>query len=148
MTCGTQTGPSGLDGTALLPTPTVPAVTDVDAILAMRTALLAQPAGTPWLVATGALTNVAALFSRFPDVAGHIAGLSIMGGAVGGGFTDARMGTVGGGEWEERIGNVTRWAEFNVYVTMPLTYPCRARRVLSSRSVSSLRFRSDTRSLP
>ena len=36
-----------------------------------------------------------------------------MGGAVGGGFTDAPMGTVAGEG--ERFGNVTPYAEFNVY---------------------------------
>lgn len=111
-------GPTGLDGTTLLPDPTVPARSDVDAVVAMRDALLAQPAGMPWLVATGALTNVAALFARFPEVAAHVKGLSIMGGAIGGGFTGATMGKVSGSEEGERIGNVTRWAEFNIYVCM------------------------------
>ena len=80
----------------------------------MRGALLAQPRGTAWLVATGALTNVALLFATFPEVAGHIKGLSIMGGAIGGGFTSAPLGKVEGDS--ERSGNVTRWAEFNIYV--------------------------------
>lgn len=80
----------------------------------MRNALLAQPAGTPWLVATGALTNVGLLFAAFPEIAEHIAGLSIMGGTVGDGFTDAPLGRV---EKEgPRIGNFTPWAEFNIYV--------------------------------
>jgi uridine nucleosidase len=80
----------------------------------MRDALLAQPAGTPWLIATGALTNVALLFATFPEVAGHIQGLSIMGGAIGEGFTDAPMSRLPGSE--SRIGNTTPWAEFNIYV--------------------------------
>ena len=78
---------------------------------------MAQPAGTAWLVATGALTNVALLFSTFPEVADHIQGLSIMGGAIGDGFTDATLGHVEGKG--ERFGNETRWAEFNIYVSLP-----------------------------
>ena len=68
-----------------------------NAILAMREALLAQPPQTAWLVATGPLTNAALLFATFPEVARHVAGLSIMGGAVGGGFTAAKNGENG---WE------------------------------------------------
>jgi len=58
------------------------------------------------------LTNVALLFSIFPEVASWIKGLSIMGGAIGGGFTNALLGKVDG---EERVGNRTRWAEFNIH---------------------------------
>lgn len=75
---------------------------------------MGQPAGKAWLVATGALTNVALLFALFPEVVRHIGGLSIMGGAIGGGYTDAPLGHVRGEG--ERFGNHTRWAEFNVYV--------------------------------
>ncbi|KAJ5122072.1 hypothetical protein N7448_003203 [Penicillium atrosanguineum] len=106
-------GESGLDGTDLLPKVYKPAIRDVNPILAMRDALLAQPKGTPWVVATGTLTNVALLFATFPEVAEHIQGLSIMGGAIGDGFTDAPMSRLPGEE--SRIGNVTPWAEFNVY---------------------------------
>ena len=80
----------------------------------MRHALLAQPKGEAWLVATGALTNVALLFAVFPEVAEHIKGLSIMGGAVGSGFTNAPLGHVKGEG--ERFGNITAFAEFNIYV--------------------------------
>lgn len=76
----------------------------------MRDALLAQPPRTAWLVATGALTNVALVLGAFPELASHVRGLSVMGGAVGGGFTGATMARDG------RVGNVTRWAEFNIYV--------------------------------
>ncbi|KAJ5364129.1 uncharacterized protein N7496_009842 [Penicillium cataractarum] len=106
-------GESGLDGTDLLPKPSVPPITNENPILAMRNALLAQPKGTPWLVATGTLTNIALLFATFPEVAEHIQGLSIMGGAIGEGFTDAPMSRLPGEK--SRIGNVTPWAEFNLY---------------------------------
>ena len=89
------------------------------AVLAMQHALMDQPAGTAWVVATGALTNVALLFATFPELVQHIRGLSIMGGAVGGGFTTAPMGHMKGEG--ERFGNHTRWAEFNIYV---LFGPC------------------------
>ena len=80
----------------------------------MRDALMAQPAGTAWVVATGTLTNVALLFATFPEVAAHIKGLSIMGGGVGDGFADAPISRLAG--QEKRIGNVTPLAEFNIYV--------------------------------
>ncbi|KAJ6119493.1 hypothetical protein N7523_003773 [Penicillium sp. IBT 18751x] len=73
----------------------------------------AQPKGTSWVVATGTLTNVALLFATFPEVAEHIQGLSIMGGAIGDGFTDAPMSNLPGEK--SRIGNTTPWAEFNFY---------------------------------
>ncbi|KAL8842285.1 MAG: hypothetical protein Q9176_002674 [Flavoplaca citrina] len=89
-------GKSGLDGTDLLPKAHVGPVENGDAVTAMRDALMAKPVGQPWLVTTGTLTNVALLFATFPEVAGRIRGLSIMGGAVGNGFTDAKMGYVEG----------------------------------------------------
>lgn len=92
----------------------MPPVTDKNAILAIRDAILAEPKGTPWLVATGTLTNIGLLFATFPEVAEHIQGLSIMGGAVGNGFTDSPMSRLPGEE--ARIGNTTPWAEFNTYV--------------------------------
>jgi hypothetical protein len=85
----------------------------------MRDALLAQPKGTPWVVATGTMTNVALLFATFPEVVDHIQGLSLMGGAIGEGFTDAPMSRIPGEK--SRIGNVTPWAEFNIYVCLPLS---------------------------
>lgn len=109
-------GESGLDGTDLLPKPATPPISDRNTILAMRDTLLAQPKGVPWLVATGTLTNVALLFATFPEVAEHIAGLSLMGGAIGEGFTDAPMSRLPGEQ--SRIGNVTPWAEFNLYVRL------------------------------
>lgn len=94
----------------------MPPVENGNAILAMRDALLSQPAGKAWLVATGALTNIALLFATFPELVGHIAGLSIMGGAIGDGFNDAPLGRVRGEK--ERVGNFTPWAEFNIYVSI------------------------------
>ncbi|KAL8818765.1 MAG: hypothetical protein Q9223_002667 [Gallowayella weberi] len=79
----------------------------------MREALGAEPAGKPWIVATGALTNVALLFATFPEVAGHIRGLSIMGGAIGNGYSDAPLGQLR--SEGHRFGNHTPWAEFNIY---------------------------------
>lgn len=107
-------GESGLDGTTCLPSPTISAQTDKTAVEAMYSALIAQPKGTAWLVATGCLTNTALLFSIYPDLASHIAGLSIMGGAIGGGFSNAPMGHIAGEG--ERFGNWTPWAEFNIYI--------------------------------
>ena len=78
----------------------------------MRMALLGQPKGKPWLVATGALTNVALLFAVFPELADHIKGLSIMGGAIGEGFAPVSMSADHKG-----FGNTTFYAEFNIYVS-------------------------------
>ena len=110
-------GTSGIDGTDLLPVATRPPITDPNAVVAMRNALLAQPKDTAWVVATGTLTNVALLFATFPEVADHVRGVSIMGGAIGGGFTDVEM-SKNEGEGD-RVGNTTQWAEFNVYVNPP-----------------------------
>lgn len=76
------------------------------------------PLGTAWLVATGALTNVGLLFATFPEVADHIKGLSIMGGAIGEGFTMAPLGPSfvdETGQQKDRIGNKTPYAEFNIW---------------------------------
>ncbi|KAL2822525.1 Inosine/uridine-preferring nucleoside hydrolase domain-containing protein [Aspergillus granulosus] len=106
-------GDSGIDGTELLPKASRAPILDKNPILAMRDALMAQPEGTPWVIATGTLTNVALLFATFPEVAAHIKGLSIMGGGVGEGFSEAPISRLGG--HENRIGNVTPLAEFNIY---------------------------------
>ncbi|KAB5536521.1 Inosine/uridine-preferring nucleoside hydrolase domain-containing protein [Coniochaeta sp. 2T2.1] len=104
-------GESGIDGTPLLPKPLVGPDLSLPAVEAAALALRAQPPGTAWVVATGAFTNAAALFQTYPDLIPHVAGLSLMGGAVGGGFTPAVMGTVAG---VPRVGNWTQFAEFNV----------------------------------
>lgn len=77
----------------------------------MAAALRKEEEGTAWVVATGAFTNAARLFMEYPDLVGHVRGLSLMGGAVGGGFTGAVMGMVDG---VARVGNWTQFAEFNV----------------------------------
>ncbi|KAK0673256.1 Inosine/uridine-preferring nucleoside hydrolase domain-containing protein [Cercophora samala] len=104
-------GETGLDGTALLPTPLVPPITTVPAIDAAYAALKSTAPGTAWVVATGSFTNAAALFMKYPELIPHIAGLSLMGGALGNGFTPAILGTVDG---VPRIGNWTQFAEFNI----------------------------------
>ncbi|KAJ4509686.1 Uridine nucleosidase 1 [Exophiala dermatitidis] len=113
-------GASGLAGSGLLPEPSRSALAHCNAILEMRASLRAQPANTAWLVATGPLTNVALLFALDPDLVNHIAGLSIMGGSIGGDFTHVTMGgppqlnTITGAT-HDRIGNRTPWAEFNIW---------------------------------
>ena len=89
-------------------------MTEPKAIQAMYEALMRYP-GSTWLVATGALTNVALLFATYPELVTHIQGLSIMGGAIGSGFTGAPMGHVRGEG--VRFGNHTPYAEFNIYVS-------------------------------
>ncbi|KAK0656631.1 Inosine/uridine-preferring nucleoside hydrolase domain-containing protein [Cercophora newfieldiana] len=104
-------GESGIDGTELLPKPTVQPTTTIPAIDAMAQALKAEPPGTAWLVATGSFTDAAAMFLKYPELASHIKGLSLMGGAIGNGFTNAVLGHV---EGVPRIGNWTQYAEFNI----------------------------------
>ena len=101
-------GESGIDGTNLLPVPTVEPKPG-NAILAMREAIMKTPFQSCAVVSTGALTNVALLFATFPEVASHIRRLSIMGGAF--------------GDREDTKGNITKWAEFNIYVCILLVIP-------------------------
>ncbi|EXJ81221.1 DNA glycosylase [Capronia epimyces CBS 606.96] len=113
-------GVGGLAGTDLLPKPPAVTLTNCNAVWEMRKALRAQPEGTAWLVACGPLTNVALLFAVDPDLSNHIAGLSIMGGAIGGDFSQVTMGPAGQpdsttGATHARIGNRTPWAEFNIW---------------------------------
>ncbi|KAI5304328.1 Uridine nucleosidase 1 [Ascosphaera pollenicola] len=106
-------GDSGLDGTDLLPEPATAAIVNNEYITAMRDALLAEPKNTAWVVGTGTYTNFGLLFASYPEVAEHIAGLSLMGGAVGNGFTEVPISLLPG--HDKRIGNWTEFAEFNVY---------------------------------
>ncbi|KAJ9637275.1 Uridine nucleosidase 1 [Coniosporium tulheliwenetii] len=105
-------GASGLDGVPLLPHPP-PLPHAPPYTTAISTTLLATPPHTAWLIATGALTNIAHLFRAHPDLRSHIAGLGIMGGAIGNGFTSAPLGRKKGEG--ERFGNWTPYAEFNIY---------------------------------
>lgn len=70
----------------------------VTAILLMRRAIMDLPEGEKMtLVPTGPLTNIALLFSVFPEVMERIDQIVLMGGSAG-------------------PGNATKWAEFNIYV--------------------------------
>jgi uridine nucleosidase len=84
----------------------------------MRDALMATPPQTSWLVVTGTLTNLALLMATYPEVAHHLRGVSIMGGAIGEGFAPVTMGpdyTDAEGKVHKRIGNYSPWAEFNIW---------------------------------
>ncbi|KAL2212504.1 Inosine/uridine-preferring nucleoside hydrolase [Sarocladium strictum] len=105
-------GITGLDGTELLPTPECEPST-TPGVEAMAEAIRAQAPGTAWIVATGTLTNVGALFRKYPELAAHVKGVSLMGGSIGDNFSDAPMGKVDG---KTRIGNWTPYAEFNILV--------------------------------
>ena len=107
-------GESGLGGVTLLPAPNTNAFNPQRLQLENAAdVILAQPPRTVWLVATGPLTNVAKLIHAVPQIVEHLQGISIMGGAIGGHFTDAPLGTVEG--VGERFGNWTPYAEFNIY---------------------------------
>lgn len=111
-------GESGLDGTDLLPQPQRRPLSHLNAIKEMRDALMACPPGTAWLVVTGTLTNLALLMATYPEVAHHVKGVSIMGGAIGDGFAPVTMGpdyTDEAGEKHSRVGNTTPFAEFNIW---------------------------------
>jgi hypothetical protein len=89
---GERPGESGLDGTTVLPAPAAAPAT-VGAVGAMHAALSApENRGRAWVVATGALTNVALLFAVHPRLADDVAGVSVMGGAIGGFFSNAPLG--------------------------------------------------------
>lgn len=80
-------GESGLDGPDIPPAPR--GANPKKAIVAMATAferILEIPSARPVLVATGALTNVALLFSVYPELAGAVE-VVLMGGALGKGNT-------------------------------------------------------------
>ncbi|KAI5291863.1 Uridine nucleosidase 1 [Ascosphaera aggregata] len=106
-------GDSGLDGTDLLPEPAKPAILDNKYLTAMRDAVLAEPRNTVFIVGTGTYTNLGLLFASYPEVAEHVAGVSLMGGAVGNGFTKCPISLLP--EHSQRVGNWTEFAEFNVY---------------------------------
>lgn len=74
---------------------------------------MAQPEETAWLVATGSLTNIGVLLRRHPQITSRIKGISIMGGSLGEGFSDAILGHA---DNKDRIGNIGFWAEFNILI--------------------------------
>jgi inosine-uridine nucleoside N-ribohydrolase len=96
---------SGLDGPALPPPSRRPE--GAHAIDWIAQTLAAHPR-RPTLVATGPLTNVALFLARYPQLAGGLERIVLMGGAFG-------------------VGNVTPAAEFNIWVD-----PEAARRVFQS----------------
>jgi inosine-uridine nucleoside N-ribohydrolase len=84
-------GESGLDGTDL-PDPTRPATSEDAVGFIIDTCRATEGA---WIVATGPMTNVALALRAAPDLAGRIAGISLMGGGS--------------------FGNRTAAAEFNLW---------------------------------
>ncbi|KAK5988281.1 Uridine nucleosidase [Cladobotryum mycophilum] len=106
-------GKTGLYGAAHLPKPSSPSHCPITAVEKAYLTLSAQEPNTAFLVATGSLTNVALLFALHPDLADHIRGLAIMGGAVGNGFSS--VSSEADPESVVGFGNTTPWAEFNVY---------------------------------
>lgn len=89
-----------------------PAAYDLDALQTgvehIYQQLMAQPEQSVWFIATGPLTNVGVLLTDHPDVVSRIKGVSIMGGAIGDGFTDAPQ------HRKDGPGNWSAWAEFNI----------------------------------
>ena len=86
-TCAEIHGETGLDGPDIPPAPRD--ANPAPAVTAMASAfyrILEIPSARPVLVATGALTNVALLFSVYPELATRVE-LVIMGGALGKGNT-------------------------------------------------------------
>lgn len=110
-------GASGLGGTTCLPFPAakMQATALPETLCTMYNALISTPPETAWLIAIGTMTNIALLFKAYPDLAPHLAGLSLMGGAVGNPFTNADLT---GPLWDHdptAYGNTTRYAEFNIF---------------------------------
>jgi inosine-uridine nucleoside N-ribohydrolase len=85
-------GESGLDGAAL-PEPSRTEASDDAAGFIVETARAHEGV---WLIPTGPLTNIALALRRAPDLAGRIAGISLMGGSA-------------------TVGNRTPVAEFNIW---------------------------------
>jgi uridine nucleosidase len=76
----------------LLPNPVAQAAEPVAGTIATMYDALSTYPGRSWLISTGALTNIALLFAVYPQLVDRIAGLSIMGGAIGGFFSHAPLG--------------------------------------------------------
>lgn len=109
-------GDSGLGGAGLPPASLKPA-TDKGYLEAMRDAIMAH-SGEICLVVTGAMTNYCQLVEKYPDVKQHIRYVSIMGGSV-------------------HCGNVTPFAEFNMYCDPHAAAPVLEDPVLADKTVLS-----------
>lgn len=88
-------GKSGIGGAELPSDPRIAVSTDSDYLTAMKNAIEAHP-DQLCLVATGTLTNVAQLFTKWPELKQSVRLVSVMGGAFG-------------------LGNATQFAEFNFF---------------------------------
>lgn len=103
-------GESGLGGVDLLPklegfdVEALPSGID-EIYLRLRN----QPKDSVWFVPTGPLTNLTRLLQEQPNIEEVLAGVSIMGGAIGDDFANAPAHRSDG------PGNWTPWAEFNIF---------------------------------
>lgn len=104
-------GESGLDGSALMPSPAFEPNPDHSAVNAMVDAIEKYPNEIA-LCATGTLTNVANLFDKRPDLVSKIKYLSIMGGGI-------------------EIGNSTPYSEYNIWCD-----PDAAKKVLTNKDIA------------
>lgn len=103
-------GATGLDGVSLLPVPKHYRPKDLPSGMeAVHSLMMQEPQESIVIVATGPLTNVAQLLLSFPDVVSVVSGISVMGGAVGDGYTTAPM------HRQDGPGNWSQWAEFNIF---------------------------------
>lgn len=87
-------GKSGMDGPVLFPPTIEPVEAHAVDFIAEKVAASSEPVT---LIPTGPLTNIALLLRRYPDVAGNISRVVLMGGAI-------------------ELGNTTPSAEFNILV--------------------------------
>lgn len=139
-------GHTGLDGVTLLPDVPDRKLEELpEGIAEMHRIIDAQLKESIVLIATGPLTNLGQLLASYPDIFWKFDSISIMGGAVGDGFSDAPMHRTDG------PGNWSQWAEFNIFcdpeaaefvftrlrnftkiylATLDLTHQCRADEVV------------------
>lgn len=87
-------GQSGLEGYEF---PPLPVTEDPPHALEMMASLLTSSAGPVDIIATGPQTNIAAFLIGYPHLRSKVGSVTFMGGALGG-------------------GNITPYAEFNIYV--------------------------------
>lgn len=123
-------GETGLDGVTNLPKPSgAPIAVPIESVASI---LLSQPVNSVRLVATGPLTNISKMLTASPQLAEHLGGLFIMGGAIGGGYTDAPMGTADG--TREKVGNWTPFAEFNIYADPEAAHAVLNNKIMASKT--------------